>query len=172
MKDGRSHCPRVLKSNHITSEVSVTQCSTRSGNNEATVLDTVQKAVAQQEMQGADLTKTLADLACALSSTPMPQPRYQPKFTPDGQPICFKCQGGPYCKKVSTDSNESKVPNFGPLCSSGKLEPSIVLSQTTQATLAQRSGRNKILERAAPSSFSGIKSQQVVWGQMRQRSPQ
>lgn len=153
MKDGRSHCSRVLKSNHITSEVSVTQCSTRSGNNdEATVLDTVQKAVAQQEMQVADLTKTLADLACAVSEPsklnsaptflePMPQPRYQPKFTPDGQPICFKCQGGPYCKKVSTDSNESKVPNFGPLCSSGKLEPSIVLSQTTQATLAQRSGQ-------------------------------
>lgn len=95
MEDGRSHYSRVVRSNLVSSEVSVTQCSTRSSNdNEATVLDTVQKAVAQQEKQLADLTKTLADLACAVgelskrNSTPTSQePRPRP------QPICFKCRG-------------------------------------------------------------------------------
>lgn len=55
MEDGKSHRSRALKINNVTSKVLVTHCSTRSGNNdESTILDTVQKAVTQQEKQVAD----------------------------------------------------------------------------------------------------------------------
>lgn len=105
MEDGRSQRSRVVRTHHVLSDISVTHCSTRSSNNgEATTLETVQKAVVEQGKQLADLTKTLADLASAVSELskrslvstfqePRPRPKYQPRFTPDGQPICYKCRG-------------------------------------------------------------------------------
>lgn len=105
MEDSRSHKPRVVKSSHVKSEVSETQNSAiRTNDVQCTVLDGVQKTVAHQEKQLAELAKTLAQLTSVVSELsrrstqptyrePQHQARAQPKFTPDGQPICFKCEG-------------------------------------------------------------------------------
>jgi uncharacterized coiled-coil protein SlyX len=105
MEDSKSRKPKVVKSSNVKSEVSETQSSAIKTNNvQCTVLDDVQKTVAHQEKQLAELTKTLAELTSAVSEMsrrstqptyrePQHQARSQPKFTPDGQPICFKCGG-------------------------------------------------------------------------------
>lgn len=105
MEDSRSHRPRAVKRSQVNSEVSETQCSTiKANNDQGTMLDDVQRAIANQEKQLTELGKTLAKLACTVSELskrttqpafqePKPRARTQPKFTPDDQPICFKCRG-------------------------------------------------------------------------------
>ena len=119
MEDSRSHRPRLVKSNQVKSEVSEIQCSTATTNNhQCSVLDDVQRAVTHQEKQLIELSKTLDELACAVSelskrNTPhtflesKPRARPQPKFTPDGHPVCFKCKGVGHiarrCPQVKTE---------------------------------------------------------------------
>lgn len=105
MEESRSHRPRVVKSSQVKSELSETQCSAIEANHsQSAVLSDVQRAVAHQEKQLAELGKSLAELASALTELsrrtpqqsfkePMSRARPQPRFTPDGQPICFRCGG-------------------------------------------------------------------------------
>lgn len=127
MEDSRSHRPRVVRSNQVESEVLANQCSAIQTNDDrCTVLDDVQRAVALQEKQLAELGKTLAQLVSTVSELsrrgtqptfpePNPRTRSQPKFTPDGQPICFKCRGVGHIARKCTQAKRG--PEFGPVSS-------------------------------------------------------
>lgn len=105
MEDARSNYPRVTKSRQIQSEINEAQCSVATTEHDQhTILDQVQKAVARQDKQMMELTKMLADLTSTVKdlttcstlpsiSEPKQRARLQPKFTQDGKPICFKCNG-------------------------------------------------------------------------------
>ena len=145
MEDSRSHESKVVKCSHVKSEVSEMQSSAIKTNNvQCTVLDDVQKTVARQEKQLAESAKTLAELTSAVSELsrrstqptyrePQHQARSQPTFTPDGQPICFKCGGvGHIARKCPQARRGPSVMTHDPFCSAGKPLPSVVTRHTSR----------------------------------------
>lgn len=105
MEDNRSHSAKGVRNNMVQSEAydpqySLTKATSR--NDPPSALDEVQRAVAHQGEQLAELGKALTALSTAVGelckrtnlTSPEPKQRVkpQPAFTHDGQPICFKCQ--------------------------------------------------------------------------------
>lgn len=123
MEENRSQRSRVVKSSQVKSEISEAQCSAVETNHDQfNALGDVQRAITHQGKQLADLSSVLADLASAVSELsrrtaqspfqePKPRPRLQPQFTPDGQPICFKCRGVGHiakkCPQVKRGQNDA-----------------------------------------------------------------
>ncbi|KAL1263485.1 hypothetical protein QQF64_006224 [Cirrhinus molitorella] len=73
----------------------MTQCSVLKVQDRKTVtLEDVLEVVAEQGKAINELTQTVKNLAARSVSAKVetPRPKSQPKFTEDGQPICFKCQ--------------------------------------------------------------------------------
>lgn len=106
MEDNRSLRLKMVKNHQVQSETLGPQCSaikTTNSDGHHAALDEVQRAVAHQGEQLVELTKTLAELSTTVSEMyrcthltsqeAKPRIRPQPKFSPDGQPICFKCRG-------------------------------------------------------------------------------
>ena len=116
---------RVAKSRQVQSDVSEALCSGVTTEREQhTILDQVQRAVARQDKQITELTKTLSELAGALKDLTtgntcqtVPEPkqraRPQPRFTPDGKPICFRCNGAGHvartCLRSQTVQDETQT---------------------------------------------------------------
>lgn len=119
MEESRSQHTRVVRSRQVKSEVAETQCfAAETNHGQSSVLSDVQRAVAHQEKQLAGLEKSLAELASAMAELsrrttqqsfqePMSRAKPQPRFTPDGEPICFRCRGvGHIAKKCPQAKRE------------------------------------------------------------------
>lgn len=104
VKETRTYT-RVARRRQVQSDDSEALCSGVTTEWEQhTILDQVQRAVARQDKQITEITKTQSELSGALKDLTtgstcrtVPEPRQrarpQPRFTPDGKPICFKCNG-------------------------------------------------------------------------------
>lgn len=101
-----------------------TQCSAVSiGQNKSTTLDEVLEVVSRQEKRLveqdtaiAELTKAIKELTVSRTQTyrtPGRRPRMQPRFTDDGQPICFKCNGIGHLAKECTQrlAGQPQIPH-------------------------------------------------------------
>lgn len=115
---------KIVKS-RVSEVTSHTQCSAVSiGKNKSTTLDEVLEVVFRQEQRLveqdtaiAELTKAVKELTMSKTTqtyrTPGRRPRMQPRFTDDGQPICFKCNGVGHLAKTCTQrlAGQPQVPH-------------------------------------------------------------
>lgn len=120
MEDNRSHSIKGVKNYMVQSEPLKVQSSfTKSRKNPPSGLDEVQRVVAHQGEQLAELGKAMTALSAAAGklckhvqlTSPEPKVKSQSAFTHDAQPICFKCRGAghiarkcPQVKPLPSDS--------------------------------------------------------------------
>lgn len=137
MEDNRSLRSKMVKNHQVQSETLGPQCSaikTTNLDGHHAALDEVQRAVAHQGEQLVELTKTLAELSITVSEIyrnthltlqePKPRVRPQPKFSPDGQPICFKCRGvGHIAKKCPQNKHSTHDTTPGSNAAQENLHP-------------------------------------------------
>lgn len=96
------------------------------GKGKSTTLDEVLEVVSRQERRLveqdtaiSELTKAVKELtmsrAAQVYRTPDRRPRMQPRFTEDGQPICFKCSGVGHLAKAcsKTHAEQPQIHNQG-----------------------------------------------------------
>ncbi|XP_049333758.1 uncharacterized protein LOC125801299 [Astyanax mexicanus] len=119
-EDSRSYGPRVVKHRHMQSEVTgETNCSAiHMGGEHTATLESILKTLTQQAKQLSEQDRTISELAKAVQKLATPEvkqtghyreTRTEPKFTEDGQPICFRCNGVGHIAKNCTQRRHEKA---------------------------------------------------------------
>lgn len=97
LEDPKPRVAKVVSSHNIVSETAEAQCAAVGApETKAVNLEEVLKIVTEQGKAIGELTKAVEKLtAQCIKSEPITQnrPKAQPRFTEDGQPVCFRCNG-------------------------------------------------------------------------------
>lgn len=120
MEDGKSCGSRVIKNRHIQSEATCeTPCYAVGAQDKSATLEDVLRAVAQQDKRLTEQDRAISELTQAvrgLTAQPTGETgqsphkmKMRPRFTDDGQPICFRCNGAGHiaskCPQKRVDRN-------------------------------------------------------------------
>ncbi|XP_058246907.1 cilia- and flagella-associated protein 57-like [Hemibagrus wyckioides] len=112
----------------------MTQCSAlRVQEKKPVTLEDVLDVVAEQGKAISELTQVVKRLSVRNSaSLEAPRPRSQPKFTEDGQPICFRCQVAGHVAKNCPQRQSSRAVKPVSSDSQGNKSPQVVGSRAIQ----------------------------------------
>ncbi|XP_065132536.1 uncharacterized protein [Paramisgurnus dabryanus] len=113
LEDPKPHVTKVVSSRNVVSETPDAQCAAINVPETKPVsLEDVLKIVAEQGKVIGELTKAVEKLTAQGSqSEPINQtrPKMQPRFTEDGQPICFRCNGVGHIARRCVRKNRQTV---------------------------------------------------------------
>lgn len=112
LEDPKPHVPKVISNRSVVSETVEAQCAAVAPETKTVSLEEVLKIVAEQGKAIGELTQAVEKLTTqCFKSEPVTQsnPKVQPRFTDDGQPICFRCNGVGHIAKRCMRRNKQAV---------------------------------------------------------------
>ncbi len=112
LEDPKPRVPKVISNRSVVSETVEAQCAAVAPETKTVSLEEVLKIVAEQGRAIGELTQAVEKLTTqCIKSEPVTQsnPKVQPRFTDDGQPICFRCNGVGHIAKRCVRRNKQAV---------------------------------------------------------------
>lgn len=112
LEDPKPRVPKVISNRSVVSETVEAQCAAVAPETKTVSLEEVLKIVAEQGKARGELTQAVEKLTTqCFKSEPVTQsnPKVQPRFTDDGQPICFRCNGVGHIAKRCMRRNKQAV---------------------------------------------------------------